>query len=275
MNKKQFMILPLVVLLVSCGGVGDLYEAGAYDTGDFSLNYYTEWNKDIKDKSEIFTNTTLSNDNMMLWNRDQNNYRPSDYGELKYPGISPNKATGDGVDFGYSNALNDTVSEMSYGYTSRLFDGRVDCQGHYAKSRMQLKESGMSMLFPKTITSAKYMAISIRGGSNHEINTPRVSQINMSVVLYKYDYNNDKYTGDQFNFNDIDIYVDSSGSYVSLYGLYFTGANSVNFGSNHANGYVGMSIEYDLVYDEVVANDSSTQFALMVHEVLFPDSTWN
>ena len=165
MNRKLSLLLLGAVALTSCAKTEKLYTENEYNSPVFDMNYYREKEKiDEINVSEEYTRVV---------NADNSVQKESDL--VKIGGVQmltdkgqPAKWGGLKEDqFGYSNNLSKTEKKFNYGVTSKLFDGRVRCEGYYQKSRVQLDKSGFAMYFPKTfLKQAKYLAFACRGGTD-------------------------------------------------------------------------------------------------------------
>ena len=158
MNKRIPLLLLAGVALASCAKTNLLYDENAYNYVEFDKNYYTEW-EDIKN---------LQTGNAIVFDK-TSSVRFSDDNTIIIGGKTIEGYKWNGVkeeQFGYTHNLSKIEKKFSYGITSKLFDGRVRCEGLYQKSRVQLDKTGFAMYFPKSLVSAKYLGFACRGGTD-------------------------------------------------------------------------------------------------------------
>ena len=285
------MFLP--PLLVGCSKTNELYPGNAYDTGNFETNYYLEHNnvdklttneaKDFNVTENYFISNPaygqaieglrfgdqLSDDDKFLeWNIDV-----------------PIEDRGTG--YGPTKNLTTIDDSFAYGVLSKLYDGRVRCDGYYAKSRLQINKTGYSTFFPKEMIDGKYMAIALRGDVNADAFKHSAASVDLTVSLYKHNTNsnvNDKYN---INFVNVDVPT-NTGGVTSLLVLYFDTIFGADYKS-YLDGIIAMTMTFklnsidpknpnDLVEHGIPTDDkddsSGPHFALMIYEVMFPDSIW-
>lgn len=296
MKKRAF--LPLIaacaVLLSSCmNDVSELYEGQAYDTGDFMQNYYSTWNPDLLNrvapvaKTYQVTNANsfqinTQDDLDQLWSPDEKYY---DVGALKYFNLfadTPHENANYG--YGPSNNLISIDSAFARGFLSRLYDGRVHCDGiTYAQTRVQIDGSGYGALFPKEMMSYRYFALSLRGADQSE-NRGFDMNINVNVTFYVYDYNQSLYVPYLFQMQNFPIMTNSGGR-TTIIGFYFSGVMGADVSLLQRAS--AMSVTFDLgeepepdayagyTIDRNDQTEGKEHFALMLYEVLLPKSTWN
>ena len=273
MNKKLPLLLLAALSLSSCAKTRLLYGENAYNSPVFDENYYTEWEGIDKLEPTFVENGIPDKLNCSLGN-------PVKVGDHVYEEYT---WTGeDETQFGYAHNLSDIEKKFSYGITSKLFDGRVWCDGLYQKSRVQLDKTGFAMYFKKSLVSAKFLGFSVRGGTNfYEDNLKDFSYSDLKVnfVWSFYIHLDDgRYKRVDYKINGAQIPVD-----------YNSATAFVNFvpldGENFWELYdaVGMSLTWECVDERYYANgDLSDDYkvkekhhlALMLYEVFIGDSVW-
>ena len=271
MNNKRLSWLSLVSVfaLVGCAKTNLLYGENAYNSPVFDENYYTEW-EGIKELSlEGQTNSAYSKlhfssgQDVIIGGKKQENYT--------WNGDNDEQ-------FGYNNNLAKIEKKFSYGVTSKLFDGRVRCEGLYQKSRVQLDKSGFAMFFPKSLISTKYLGLACRGGSDYPAGQEFAHsdlKVNFSWSFYIH-LANGNYNKVTYNLSNVEIPVDNGGntafvSFVPYFGDTF----------DELYGAVAMSLEWNCVDARMPADltDDYTQkekhhLSLMLYEIFIGDSTW-
>lgn len=296
MKKRVF--LPLLgacaILLSACmNDVSELYEGQAYDTGDFMQNFYSTWNSDLLTRVAPVAKTyQVTNANSFqlnqqsdldqLWSPED---KYADVEALEYYSLladTPHESAGTG--YGPSNNLISIDDAFARGFLSRLYDGRVHCDGiTYAQTRVQIDGSGYGALFPKEMMSYRYFALSLRGADQSE-NHGFDMNVNVNVTFYVYDYNQSLYVPYLFQMRNFPIMTNSGGR-STIIGFYFSGVMGADV--TLLRRASAMSVTFELG-DEPVAGDYANytidrndqtegkeHFALMLYEVLLPKSTWN
>ena len=276
MNKKPFIFLLSMFTLAGCAKTNLLYGENAYNSPVFDENYYTEWegvNKIKVDKSADKSPFFCSY---------------SDY--VPEPGQKAQEVVVDGhvqkgyywagdkeKQFGYNHNLSKTEKGFNYGVTSKLFDGRVRCEGLYQKSRVQLNSTGFAMYFPKMLVSTRYLGLGCRGGSDYEKGQEfahRDLKVQLTWSFYIH-LDNGKYDKVFYKI-DAKIPVDNGGN-----------TSFINFGVPMAElqGAVAMSLTWKCT-DERMATEKPDltdnyknktkkhHLALMLYEVFIGDSIW-
>ena len=292
MRHKYLTLMLLPLVLTGCNKTKELYPGNAYDTGNFETNYYLEHNNVDKlvtsepvnyDASEKFyiSNPSYGQPLEGLRFGDQ----LSDKDEfLEWNIDTPIEDRGSG--YGPTKNLTTINDSFAYGVLSRLYDGRVRCDGYYAKSRLQINKTGFSTFFPKELIDAKYLAIALRGDVNAKAFSNNIANVDITVSLYKHNTNSD--INSKYNINYINVPVPTNtGGITSLLVLYF----DTIFGSNYKeylDGIIAMSVTFSLssinASEEDINkygypvddkdNPNGPHFALMLYEVMFPDSIW-
>ena len=123
--KKKFLLLMIPFLLSGCK-VDRLYERNLYNSPNFDENYYTFFERNIQSK-EVSQSTSFR----------------------KVSSLS-------GLNLG------ETDEAFKQGILSKLYDGRIQCDGYYQRSRVQMNDKGYGTSFPKQLENAKYIALAIR-----------------------------------------------------------------------------------------------------------------
>lgn len=270
MNKKIVFSLPLIAIsLSSClGAVKELYPVGAFNK-TFMENYYIHHEPSL---DEAIIKGTYDLSNHLMVKNDLSGLRKEDSEGYTYEGLIATQ-------FGYAHALNTIDPIFSNGYLSKLYDGRVWCEGYYAKSRVQLDQEGYSTIFQKELIDFNLFALCARGGTDCERVFTYTPTINFTLTLYNYDYNNNQYNAYVFNSGDFEL-VTNAGGDTQLISFYLDEILSQSELDNLTR-IKGMKLSYRLVnseYDDLTSDrndDTKSHFALMLYEVLIPDSTWN
>lgn len=301
MKTKKILILPLVVLLTSCGyDLKEVYAGDAYNNPIFEENYYDIYDYHIdKDnpkntitgtteiKPEVFFTTYEELENSNL---DRYVYRKEVNGQEKHgflydadykvdkdliadfsdPNLDPSTKG-----FGPSYKLNRVDNIFSYGYLSKLFDGNMFCNSLFQLSRVQVSEKGFGVIFDKEmVTNAPYLAINFKAAVN-EKNGLRIGSHYSDIV---------------FNFS----FYSKSGSSFSetkfVFDLKDIPTNPLEYHTNDAytlltlpladynlSRVAGFSLSYEIKSDDIIdaaTNKDDYQYALMLYEILLPNSSW-
>ena len=284
MNKKTPLLLLALVALTGCNKTKLLYGEHAYNFADFDKNYYVEW-EDIKDltisssmegfKSSVNSsiNQTEDKNSVIIGGKKNEDYKW--YGTRE-------------EEFGYNNNLIKTEKKFSYGITSKIFDGRVRCEGYYQESRVQLTNTGFAMYFPKSLVSAKYLAFSVRGGTNYpngENFALRDLNVNFNWSFYIH-LDDGTYNKVTYTLNNIQIPVDYGDEATSVAETTSLVSFVPYIGDNFSElyGAVAMSFEWSCNDERLTQGGRNLtdnylekekhHLALMLYEVFIGDSTW-
>lgn len=267
MNKKHLIFILAPLALANCAKTNLLYDDNAFNSVNFDENYYLEW-EGIKDLEIENTDTPFATTTVKVNENEE---------------ILPGQTWGGSHDkqFGYQNNLSKTEKKFSYGVTSKLFDGRVRCEGFFERSRVQLDKSGFAMFFPKTLVSVNHLELSCKGFSNYyKYNEPSFNGATLSFNLHWSFYihlENGNYNKITYNLNNVGLPTDNGGNSA------YVAVNT--FGFENLAGAVAMSLNWEcndpqLDSKEVPATDDYTNkekrhLSLMLYEVFLRDSLWN
>ena len=277
MNKKLTLLLLGAVALASCAKTEKLYTENQYNSPVFDENYYTDWeginNINATDVggglSNLDYSTTAKSENVKIGGNVVEGY--------KWDGLKDEQ-------FGYNHNLSKIEKKFNYGVTSKLFDGRVRCEGLYQKSRVQVDKSGFAMYFPKALKQAKYLGFACRGGTDYPSGQEfRYDNLKINVEWSFYIHiNSTTYSKVTYKLNQIEIPVDNGGNTVFVN---FTPAGYPLFQTfDELYDATAMSFKWSVNDDEKMATrpdltDDYTQkekhhLALMLYEVFIGDSIW-
>jgi len=259
--KKIYAVLPLLALiLVGCRKTEEAFEAGRYNSSDFDQNYYVEWNG-VKEL-EIGKISTISNP-----------FKIS-------TGIS-----NDGKEYGFEvKNLIKEEDKFSYGYLSKLYDGRLRCDGLTTRSRVQLNKTGYATFFPKEYRGSESFAFALRGGTtiNYASEEARIRSVKIDATFKFYIRIEGTNTYDRVDmvFNDLQISSDNGGSTTYVEVPFDEGtvekingadAMSFEYSLKDLSQYSGYNITDDYTSDP---NKEKEHFSIMLYEILFPGSRW-
>ena len=270
MNKRIPLLLLAVFTLAGCAKTKLLYGEFAYNYPEFDKNYYTEW-EDIKDLN--ISNTTVIS---------KTPHYSDDEGEVTIGDQKMEGYTWGGLkdeQFGYNHNLSRIEKKFSYGITSKLFDGRVRCEGLYQKSRVQLDKTGFAMYFPKSLVTAKYLGFACRGGTDFPQGEEfSHTDLNVDFTWSFYIHLDDgTYNKVSYTLEDVKIPVDNGGNTTFVNFIPYIGNNF-----DELYGAVAMSFEWKADDVRLASRDLTDDYsekekhhlALMLYEVFIGDSTW-
>ena len=284
MKKQSLVTLLLLPFLASCSKTAELYSNYAYNSVDFMENYYKEQNgvRDltIKDK----TTYNLANGAGFTSYDSLKGIRSEDNRE-EYPWVNLDDYS---KEFGRNNNLSLIDESFAYGYLSKLYDGRVRCEGKYQLSRVQLDKKGYATFFPKKLEDYKYFAFSLRGATDYYVDdlpSPLRANcvIDVHINFYQHITNSDEYNVVTLNLSNVPIPCDAGGdtNLVTVYLAEDVNANGVDKRIYNIllQDTVAMSFDFELKTTVEGLSDDSTadtkyHFAVMLYEVLFPRSAW-
>ena len=278
--KRRITLLAFFALaLTGCSKTNELYGRSQYNSVNFDENYYTSW--DGVDKIDTSEKSCLYNKEKLLCQTSIDEIKLQN-GSLDF---NPNKYVyvdryneGKDNEFGYKNCLSKTTNnkEFKYGVLSKLFDGRVWCEGLYNYSRVQLNKTGFAMRFTKYLLNAKYLAFSVRGGTDFK-DAGGFGRIEISVnfVWSFYREVDGKYVKNSFNLSNVKIPVDDSSktAFIAFFPFY-----GENFDSEIAMSEA-MSFEWscndlpDNTTDDYKIKEKH-HLSLMLYEMFIGESSW-
>ena len=283
--NKRILLLFSVFALVSCAKTERLYGENQYNSTNFDENYYTDWEGIDKlnvgnESSREFTPYSSMNNEIKIGGEIVPDY--------KWDGLNSEQ-------FGYNNNLSKIEKKFNYGVTSKLFDGRVRCEGLYQKSRVQLDKTGFAMFFPKALKSTKYLGFACRGGTNYpsgqefaysdRLENKPALKINVEWAFYIHK-NSNEYQKITYKLKDVAIPVDASGDttfvnflpYLGDTELYDATAMSFTWSApDIANKIAEENAKGIHTHDDLVDDYSQKEkhhMALMLYEVFIGDSIW-
>lgn len=276
MNKKLPLLLLTVFALASCAKTEKLYGENAYNSPVFDENYYTDWDgiENLGDKIE----SSISIAPAHLHSSSASTFKfDNDETEYKWDGTNEEQ-------FGYNHNLSDIEKKFGYGITSKLFDGRVRCEGLYQKSRVQLDKSGFAMYFPKQLIKAtKYLGFACRGGTNfsdQRFANPKL-KVDFTWSFYIH-LENGMYSVVSYNIHAAEIPVDNGNGGNTAF-VYFQPYMEDYF--SEIGGAVGMSLTWHCVDESMNSfpltdnylDKEKNHLSLMLYEVFIGDndSIWN
>lgn len=210
--------------------------------------------------------------------------------------------------YGPSNALSDIDASFKYGFISRLFDGEIYCDGNYERVRVQYDEDGFGRTFTKELYSYDYFAINFKtsvefrrvtaDGETITINIP-AHKCNINLLINFYLKNDTGFTRVPvtYTLNNIPcnpLETHDASSYV-FFGFDLHGDSLPDL-----SRCAGLSMEYTLLADATLNNpdynpeepvsttnqpgfndmngtyeNNPLRHAILLYEVLFPNSTWH
>ena len=286
MKKQSLVLLMLFPLLASCSKTSELYVDYAYNSPNFMENYYTE-TKGIRDlEVASYVSKTMVPGLDYTSSNSLNGIRTEDNTE-GYLWSSPMDLN---KEFGRNNNLTKIDESFAYGYLSKLYDGRVRCEGKYQLSRVQLDKHGYATYFPKKLVNYKYFSFSLRGATDYENSAAHPSPlsgtvyVDINVTFYKHITNSSSYDVVNFFFSEVPIPCDSGGD-TNLVTVYLANDYVENGTLERAyyepriNDAVAMSMDFTLkTTREDLSDDAQEEkdhhFAVMLYEVLLPKSSW-
>lgn len=258
--KKKYLVLPLIgLLLVGCRKTEEAFEAGKYNSSNFDLNYYTEWNG--VDQLEIGKISTISN-----------------------PFAISTGIANDGREYGFEvKNLIKEEDKFSYGYLSKLYDGRLRCDGLTTRSRVQINKTGYGTFFPKEYRGSESFAFALRGGTtiNYATEQARIrsAKIDATFKFYIRQEGTNIYDRVDLVFNNLQISSDNGGNTTfvevpftesTVEKLYGADAMSFEFVLSDLTQYDG----YNITDDFNDPDKEKEHFSVMLYEILLPGSSW-
>lgn len=293
----------LALLLTGCmDAVRELYPERPFDSPEFDENYYAYWESAFVpgEGSKVagtnihnpaFTDETPHGKDFPGLDAEDHTFRSGE--ETVQLDWLPDTPIQDyGVGFGPTKNLYTIDRSFGNGVLSKLYDGRVRCDGKYQLSRVQIDREGYGAYFPKRLKKAHLFALALRGATTLE-ETRRKTRtsgpwgaghplgVDLTVSFYKYDGARDDYQEERYVMENVQVPTDSGGE-TTLLSFYFNEADHQD-SESPINGATGMSITFSLVPDAglpTLSDDRNSSreehehFALMLYEVMLPGSEW-
>lgn len=295
--KKSLLPLALCLLLAGCSKTQNVYKDGAYDTGDFMLNYYAEhdyahdeaWKNKTIDTFTVYDDALGNKEHAYFGQNDYGHYSshqsaksfmPDVFGSLETAPIGDWTPESIGFDdtfinssFGRTKCMAVQDPSFKEGVLSKLYNGQMYCDGWYSKARVQIDENGFSTRLPKTLSKGSYFMMSLRGGSNVNTNgATRLCIVDLRVDFYK---GNEIYS---VGLPGVALSTDGFGVGEMCSFVGFNMNDMTDFSLEGITGYgVSFSNYTDPDYAEVSSNkddDKENHFGVMLYEVMFIDAEW-
>ena len=252
--KNRFLLLLPIFTLTACGqGVFDIAAPTKLDhSGTWNDNYYTVFDKELKERevtkvtldkinNKVFREYGDDNFRLLEPNYDQYtiyDYMPNSYGEV----------------FKYSRYS----ESVKYGFTSKLFDGQMNCNGDYEGARIQINEDGFSGSFGRTLNSASYLYLHFKSAIDFKnpalVPSSHYSNITIRLTFYKDD------SATEYSYPLTDI-PSNFGDGYTFFGFSLEGID--------IKGVKHYAISYTLDYDPLKEEEPSVGHALFMYELGF------
>jgi len=261
MNKKVF--LPLVLLPLLLGGCNQslsyFNDNRRYNSNNWKNDYYRVYDSSYNGASKR-REVSLKDEEVF-----------TSFGSTLFKEIDPEGSKKElfSEDYEYSYSMERCLCNIDdsfkFGVSSKLFDGKMFCNGRYEAVRTQIDETGFGLKFEKKVENYSYFAINFRSDLNFkdEIVPAHVSSFTLKIRFLFEENNNYVYDLYTYRFNDLPTNADH---YV------FFGFSLKNYSIKDC---VGMSIAYsDFVDDYNNSLATKKDHALLIYEALLPYSTW-
>ena len=257
MRKKLYIFLPLLLVVTSCKNFErNFNDANKYNASNWKDNYYNVYDPE-------FSNAALRNTFNLSSCDIFTSFYDQKFKEIDPDGSKMNLLSEDEeLSYSMNRRLINYNSELKYGVISKLFDGKMFCNGRYEKVRTQINSTGFGFKTNKKIEKYDYFAMNFRCDldfkSDGSVPESKSSfKLNISFLfddkidIYSYDMTDVITNGDHYIFYGF-----------SLKNFDLKGCNGIGVSySNFANTY----------------NDSLEQKkdeALLIYEILLPNTTW-
>lgn len=293
--SKALLFVPMMALSACGYSLREIYSGTAYNSTVFDENFYTVWDADLKEENNKISSKksidldlekdyvfeTFKDPNFEYVEKNHNdNYIYED--EVFMEDDETRKS------FGEEMKLSKIDSSFKYGYISKLFDGKMFCDGNYQKARVQINENGFGKMFNKEVKQFDYFAMNFKSSLDYTVHPFNSTKSNIDLHITFYMKNSDnKLDAVTVNYN-IDTVPTNTGDSHSESCYTFFG---FKFDSTRINieRCTGISVTYDLndvtgTYRENGETKTLTleqiksegiSHSLMIYEVFLPNSTWH
>jgi hypothetical protein len=301
---KAASALICALSLTACAGLGPTYSVGEFDSTDFVENYYAgyddyegeaiseayraELQKDPDSEDPFyFGGSDLANSGGatdVVQNASLKDGRYASMFQYGTDTLSDDTgfiATGSddideealGTDFGYTKCLSTLDSSFkSVGALSKLYNGQTRCYSTGSKGRVQIDQAGFRTKLPKKMTFGQCFLISCRGATDYEPSTQVDVIVDILVTFYK---ESESYV---VKMSNVTLACDGAGAGEQVSYIGFSLKDDAGFDPVGIDGY-GISFTLKSTpHGGIVSADASaeaeTHFAVMLYEVMFPNSLW-
>ena len=272
MNKKRLFIIAPLFALASCGGysVQYLVEGNKYNSPVFGENYYTHWDSDLKNCENVVEHK-IEEDHRILSFKDIGKIDRQLAVDNPYKVVS---------DYGPDYCLSSYDESFNYGVQSKLFDGKVYCEGYTTRRRVQIDNKGFSVRFAKESEELSYFAVNFKAAIDFTDQRVRdyfpttdlghKSVLNSLTVSIYLKNDNEQIVKHNFVTENIVIPATNQEAY------YFYAFDLTKF---ELSRMIGFSMEYDFTDDVVQAlkkeDEPDVLYSLFLYEVFLPYTFWH
>ncbi len=263
-NKFIFKCLSicLVFVLTACGkDLQEVFDGDEYNDPVFVNNYYREC-PDVFESVEPIVETLNPGEYVRTYESATKNYYDEDMSKLDYTSS-----------YAENKKLSLIDDSFKIGYVSKLFDGQMFCNGDFQLSRIQIDDEGFGMMFAKEMYDYDYFALNFKAAADNPDGS-HVSPHYSHVVLYITFYMR---SGVNYNALKVEIDLDNiptnmternnNDTYVFL-------AFKLKSLSQSLKRMCGIKINYEFKSDDYKDKDNDINYALMLYELLLPNSYW-
>ena len=294
-SLSKLLILVPIFSLTACGySLREIYDGNAYNSGVFAENYYRDWDEAIKEGSNKVTVkedirlekekhhvfTSYKDSNFQYCEKNYDSYVYDDQILLE---------EGDTPAYGDQKKLSSIDDSFKYGYVSKLFDGNMFCNGRYQLARVQIDEGGFGKLLNKELSQFDFFAMNFKASLDYTYRSffKTESKIDLHIGFYLKS-GDDSYTLKTVSYVIDNVPTNSTDGHDENHYTFF--------GFKLDKEYIdierccGISVTYDLldvtgryrdegsstvVMDFNELKSAGVDHALMIYEILLPNSTWH
>ena len=258
--KRKVWLLGLLFALTSCGqDVALALGKNVYNEGFFADNMY----------QDTVLTTTLAPANiaqMTSFDIDDNDVIVGVAGLRDADRMHNGNQITDDV-YAQTNKLSNTLSQVKYGFESKLFDGILHCSDaiRLSKSRLQIRTSGFGYVFPESLATVNHAGLYLKAGADTSGGGVYISDARIHLSFYV-PVTEATYHQYRFSFNVNGI---RRSDFPQLYGFYF---DETAIGDDLA-GATAFGVTYEILDAAGLASDPDLT-GIFVYEMLLPNSTW-
>lgn len=283
--KKGIVLLLGVLCLTSCESRFHFYDYGAYNSPVFIENYYADWDTRLQPfQNEEIANPQIIDPTQIFTDYNDPQFQISAKLGLVDGAIQPLLYASEGKDgFGPYRKSSLASETLKYGHTSKLFDGKMICNGRFQKVRVQIDEGGFGYDFGAELYlgpakdlppgSEDFLAIQLKALIENvpSSNIPALISLDFAFYVEGQDENLDQIA---FRFENIALST-ASGSLANEYtflGFHLPG-RSPQFNVDqrlYEQRIKGMSISYTLHNKAAFPG----KIGVMLYEVFLPNGLW-
>ncbi len=264
MKKRSLLIALGMIALTSCGqDVALALERTTYHTATFADNMYQD-----TVLSTTLAPAHIANKMTYTVTRDDLITGVTNVNETdRYVTVNGTPTLVNDDLFATTYKLSNSLTDVKYGFESKLFDGILHCSDaiRISKSRLQIQASGFGYVFNTPLQSANLLGVYLKAGADTFSGGVAITDVRVKLSYYL-PTTNLEFIQHEFN---LDVFGIRRLDFPQFYGFYLTDVAP----SLSLQGATAVSVQYEILDAAAQASDPHYT-AIFVYEVMLPKSTW-